>query len=172
MEYVKDNRTNIHTFNYKHVSEKKSIINLCLKIDRGRMLEYMGLTDFGVFLRKLNKTKHYYPYCHSFACALRERMVSIHFISKYKDLKIFPSLIDEVFENSEYTENELITIINKFPTYINWYYVFYNKNISINYKAENYDKIYADFLKSFDVNTPMDKRISQTLEVLKMLKTL
>jgi len=168
MKYIDSNRTNLHTHNYEYFSEN-SIVNAMLRIDRRRMLDFIGLNDFGVFLRKLNKSK-YYSYSSSFECALRERMVSIYFIDKYKDLKIFPSLIGNVLDNPVYTEKELITIIEKFPTYINWYDVFYNQKFSIEYKAKNYDKIYADFLKSFDINTTMATRIIKTNETLSSLK--
>ena len=143
--------------------------NDILKIDRKNILNYVGHNDWSVFLRKLNNF-NFFDFRSKFEDALRHVKVSMDFIEKYKDLKVFQSVISNILMNKEYTEDELINIIEKYPEYIDWYYIFYNENIPIWYKKQNYDKIYNDSLKNFDNSVPMHIRKENTEKALSVLK--
>ncbi len=140
-----------------------------IKTDRKNILDHIEHNDWNIVLRKLSKIK-FSDFRHKFEDALENIKVSLDFINEYKDLKLFPSVIHHVLKNKDYSENELIEIIEKFPEYINWYDVFYNKNIPIWYKKQNYDKIHKDMLNSFDINVSMDIRKKNTEKELSILK--
>jgi hypothetical protein len=155
----------INTFKEFSLNEN----NNNLKVDRKAILDFMGYNDWNILLRKLNKSS-FSDILYKFENALRNVKVSIDFIDKYKDLKIFISVIHNVLKNTNYTTEELIKIIEKFPDYIDWYYIFYNKLIPLEYKKLHYDQIYNDTLKSFDNSVPMDIRITNTKKSLSILK--
>lgn len=149
-----------------------------IKKDRNEILNFLGLKKWNIFLRKYNKIK-FSNYRYSFESYIRGHnttsfekynypKVSLEFIDKYKD--IFPNLIKNVLENPNYTHSELIFIIENYPDYISWYHIFYNNNISIDYKKKHYNEIYEDSLECFDFRVPMKKRVYETKEALKILK--
>lgn len=143
--------------------------NDILKIDRKNILDYIGHNDWNIVLRKLNKIR-FSNFRYKFEDALRNIKVNIKFIEKYKDLKIFPSVISNILKNKNYSENELLEIIEYFPEYVDWYYIFYNDNVPLWYKKQNYDKIYNDSLKNFDNSVSMDIRKKNTEKALSILK--
>ncbi|MDY0268831.1 hypothetical protein [Trichloromonas sp.] len=143
--------------------------NDSLKDERKQILDFIGHNNWNIVMRKLNNIR-FSDFRYKFENALRNIKLSIDFIDKYKDLKLFPSFIDNVLDNPNYNEEELINIIKKFPDYINWYNVFYNKNIPLWFKKENYDKIYNDSLNSYDISVPMNIRIKNTKKALSVLK--
>lgn len=140
-----------------------------VKEDRKKILEYLGLKDWSIFLRKLQRP-FFSNFRYKFEFYLRNFKVSPEFIDKYKDLKVFPSFIDIILKNKEYSVDELLGIIEKYPDYIDWYYVFYNERIPIDFKKKNYDKIYRDSLVSFDNSVPMNIRIRNTKKALSILE--
>lgn len=160
---INEMRKHINTMN--RLSEGDDI----LKSDRKKILDYIGHNDWNIVLRKLNNLS-FSDFRHKFGMALREIKVSIEFIDKYKDLKLFPTFIDNVLDNNYYTESELINIIEKFPQHVNWYNVFYNENIPLWFKKKNYDKIYEKSLDSYDIRVPMNTRIKNTKKALSILR--
>lgn len=157
----------INSFKEFNLNENEQNDNL--KEDRKAILDFMGYNDWSILLRKLYKFS-FRDIQYKFENALRNVKVSIDFIDKYKDLKIFMSVIHHVLNNPNYTPEELIKIIETFPDYIDWYYVFYNKMIPLEYKKLHYDQIYNDSLKSFDNSVSMDIRIKNTKKALSVLK--
>jgi hypothetical protein len=140
-----------------------------LKEDRKAILAFIGYKDWSILLRKLNDSS-FSDFRYKFEHALRNVKVSMDFIDKYKDLKVFPSFMKNILENPKYNVEELIEIIEKFPEYISWYSIFYNKRIPLDYKKLHYDQIYDDSLTSFDNSVPMDIRIVNTKKALSVLK--
>jgi len=139
-----------------------------IKIDRKNILTYINHVDWNIVLRKMNK-RNFYKYRFAFENALENVRVSMKFIQKYKDLKVVPSVIYHILNNKNYSENELIEIIETFPNYIDWYYIYYNPNIPLWYKKQNYYKIFADSLKSYDISVPMNVRQKNTKKALSIL---
>lgn len=149
-----------------------------LKKERKYILDFLGLQDWNIFVRKYFKPE-FSKYRYRFELYIRgynsnsfekwgSPKVSIHFLDKYKDT--FPRLIKNALNNPNYTEKELITIIESFPDYIDWYYIFYNDNIPLEYKKQHYKEIYNDFIKSFDIRVPISTRIKETEKTLNILK--
>ena len=90
-------------FNKKCLNEQKE--NDSLKIDRKNILDYIGHNDWNIVLRKLNNIR-FSNFRYKFEDALRHIKVSMEFIEKYKDLKVFQSVISNVLENKNYSENK------------------------------------------------------------------
>jgi hypothetical protein len=135
--------------------------------DRKKILEFMGINDWAVLMRKFNnRTYRWNRY--EFENAIKTLKLSIGFIREYKDL--YSGFISDILRNKNYTTEELIFIINKFPENVDWYYVFYNDRIPIEFKKEHYDEIYRDMLTSFDINVPMDVRERNSKKALEILK--
>lgn len=135
--------------------------------DRKKILDFMGVKDWAVVMRKFHSSS-YNKNRWDFQRAIRELRLCIGFMREYKDL--YSDFFVDILRNPNYTADELIKIINTFPENINWYWVFYNKTIPIEFKKEHYDDIYRDMLLMYDINVPPDVRERNSKEALQVLE--
>lgn len=149
----------------------KQNVKRILVEDRNKILKYTRYKKWNVFQRKLNQYK--------FETALENVKLSLHFFKHYvdwigcnysNDFKGCLYRVNAILSNKKYSVTELLEIISIFDKYINWYHIYYNPRIPLEFKKENYEKIYADMLLSFDNSVPIETRIKNTKEELTFLK--
>jgi len=144
--------------------------NLNIKSDIRHILFSIGLTDWNIVLRKLNKTGFW-----RYRCALEGTLlntkVSTDFIKKYKKINVFPSLLSIILKNNLYSTDELINIIETNLNDISYMDIFNCIHIPLEYKKQYYKEIYTDFINNgFDINVSLDIKIKETKRLLSVLE--